>query len=420
MDPRIRDLAHEIQEKYGLRDYRLHRWEILRDIDDLGETEYRLSMEWHPHSVGQWNDETHNPEGTAYVEVDIRSGKLKRLIFSGGVTHADGPTFQRKEEIIRWIEKETGLSGGKQFQIRKEKDREFHFQSCADGVSVFPSGEIELKLDRDGRLVFFSVTGTFPSLHLVRPATFSLSLEQAEALARHQLKLIELPDMKRKRFVPLYGIEEVYITNDRAAVLPYYGIVDGRPRRRVDTVLSWEEPIPVPFHKKTLDWTERVTPAQAFQREPHPDLRPITEEETDRCIRAAHTFLRQVRADESGKWRLTTLHREKGYILADLQAEEERERLFQRKIRLFIDPQTYEAADYLDNASMSATYADFAAAEEIKVDKEDAFAQLRRFMTLTPRYVYDREQGCYVLCGKLDCDYAVNAHNGDVVRLRDV
>ena len=39
---------------------------------------------------------------------------------------------------------------------------------------------------------------------------------------------------------------------------------------------------------------------------------------------------------------------------------------------------------------------------------------------LKPYYVYDFEHKQYVLCGKIDCQYGVNAGNGEVISLDDL
>lgn len=65
-------------------------------------------------------------------------------------------------------------------------------------------------------------------------------------------------------------------------------------------------------------------------------------------------------------------------------------------------------------------YMELKEVDEIKVTKEKAFEQLKDFIQLTPYYVYDFEEGYYVLCGKLDCQYAVKACNGEIVELSEL
>lgn len=417
MDQRIYDLAELTKAKYGLTAYRLHKWHIFRGTTLFRGTVYRLSMEWFPIHVGPGGNEDTNPAGTVCMEIDIASGKLENMIFVGGVTYADSLKFdsRHKDEIIRWIEKETGLVYGKQFELWKEKERKLQFRGCVDGIAVSPAASIEIQWDEEGRLVFFSVTGPFPPHDRVKRETYALSLDQAEKWAALQLKSAEFPDMDRKRFVAAYAIEEIYIRNDNASTLPFSYMACEHPRVRMDTVITWDAPLPEPFRPKNISLVDHATPEQAFRREAHPDLAPISEEDIRRYVRSAQTFLRQVFADDSGKWTLTTLHREKGYIWAELQANERQAQWRTRKLRLIIDPPTGEVLNYLDNEPLLAVYADFQEAEEGRVPAEEAFAKLKRHLTLTPYYVYDHEQGSYVLCGKLDCDYAVKADTGEVI-----
>ncbi|WP_235749586.1 hypothetical protein [Neobacillus bataviensis] len=74
----------------------------------------------------------------------------------------------------------------------------------------------------------------------------------------------------------------------------------------------------------------------------------------------------------------------------------------------------------MDNKPFLKMYMDLKEAEEIKVTKEEAFEKLKELIELTPYYVYDFEQGYYVLCGKLDSHYAVKAYNGEVVELSEL
>lgn len=81
------------------------------------------------------------------------------MIFVGGKSYANGNTFANLDtnDIISWIEKETGLAYGKQFQLKKEKEGELHFQECIDGVAVSPSGYIELHFDDEKKLTFLGL-----------------------------------------------------------------------------------------------------------------------------------------------------------------------------------------------------------------------------------------------------------------------
>lgn len=188
----------------------------------------------------------------------------------------------------------------------------------------------------------------------------------------------------------------------------------------MDKVIEWDDHIQKPFQGKILSLIENVAPDQAFQCEPHPDLWPITEEEIKKCVSTIQKFLSQEYTNDSGKWALKLIYRDKGYIHATLKAKEQRERAFKRKMKLFIDSDTYEVLNYMDNKPFLKAYMELKEVEEIKVTKEEAFEKLKDFIELTPYYVYDFGQGYYVLCGKLDCQYAVKASNGEVVELSEL
>lgn len=422
MDKRIKELIDFTREKYCLHDYYLHTFVIHRNTTIFKDTDYRLSMEWFPNHIKNWDDETYNPEGTASIEIDIHSRRTKHVIFSKGITTVDGMTFDlnNRDEIIEWIEKETGLIYGSQFEFWKEEEWELHFKECINGVAVSPSGYIEFKLDKEGKLTLFSVYGHFPTEKLIKQEIYLLSLEQVEELAKEQLNLVEFPVVEQKKLIPAFAIEEIYIKNDCSSTLAYEFFVDDKFSLQMDKVIEWEDHIQKPFQGKILSLIENVTPDQAFQREPHPDLRPITEEEIKKCVSTIQKFLSQEYKNDSGKWALRSLYRDKGYIHATLNAKEQKERVFKRKVKLFIDSETFEVLNYMDNKPFLETYMDLKEAEEIQIAKEEAFEKLNDFITLTPYYVYDFEQGYYVLCGKLDCQYAVKANNGEVVDLSEL
>ncbi|MBU5267885.1 hypothetical protein [Virgibacillus proomii] len=422
MDTRIKELINFTKEKYCLHEYYLHTFDINRSTTIFKDTVYSLSMEWFPNHIKNWDDETYNPEGTACIEIDIHSRKTKHVIFSEGISTVDGMTFDlnNRDEIIKWIEKETGLNYGRQFEFWKEEERELHFKECIDGVAVSPSGYIELKLDKVGRLTLFSVYGQFPSEKLVKQEKYLLSLEQVEKLAKEQLKLVEFPVIEQKKLVPAFAIEEIYIKNNCFSTLPFEFFVDDKFSLQMDKVIEWDYNIQKTFQGKILSLIENVTPDQAFQCEPHPDLRPITEEEIKKCVSNIKKFLSQEYTNDSGKWALKSLYREKGYIHATLKAKEQKECVFKRKVKLFIDSETYQVLNYMDNKPFLKMYMELEEAEEIKVAKEEALEKLKDFVKLTPYYVYDFEQGYYVLCGKLDCQYAVKANNGEVVELNEL
>lgn len=424
MDKRIEELIQHTKEKYGLHEYYLHSCDIYRSKDIFKNTFYTLSMEWFPNHIQNWDDEIYNPEGTACIDIDIHSRKIKSITFSGGKSKVDGIAFDlnNRDELINWIEKETDLHYGRQFVFWKEEDGELYFKECIDGVAVSPSGSIHVKLDEKGRLTSFSVYGQFPSNQLIKHEEYSLSFEQVKNVAKEQLKFIKMPVFEQKKIIPVFAIEEIYIKNKDYATLPYEFFVDDHFSLKMDKVIEWDHPLQnQTFQRKIISLDEKITSDQAFQCEGHPDLRPITEEEVEKCFKHIKDLLSQEYANDSGKWMLKSLYRDKGYIHATLKAKEQNECVYNRKMMLFIDAKTYEVLNYMDNKLLlEEMYKEMKEAEEVNITQDEAFEKLKNFIELTPYYVYDFEKGHYVLCGKLDCEYAVKANNGQVVELKDL
>ena len=359
MDGRIQELIEFTKEKFGLDNYYLERHSLYRNVNIFNETVYTLCMEWFPNYVTEQEDDGSNPEGTASIEINVTTRKFESAIFVMGKSYAkDGITFadHNTNNIIKWVEQETGLIYGKQFQLHKEEEYELHFRGCIDGVAVSPSGFIEVKCNQEGELTLFSVHGQFPSKEIVNEETYILSLETAEYLAKEQLKLVEFPSYEHKKLFPVYAVEEIYVTNDGTLTIPFEVIADGRSYLKIDEIIYWDEPINEPFERKEISWIEDVTAEQAFSCEPSPVSFPITKVEQEKCVLAVKNFLRQEYPNDTGKWMLKTLHRDKGYIHAILRANHQDNRVFQRKLMIMIDARSLQAVNYMDNKPMLESY----------------------------------------------------------------
>ena len=275
-------------------------------------------MEWFPNHVTVQEDDGSNPEGTAIIEINVATRKFESAIFVMGKTYAkDGVTFANLDTktIIKWIEHETGLTYGKQFQLHKEEEGELHFTECIDGVAVSPSGSIEVKFNQEGKLTLFSVHGQFPSKEMVKEETYTLSLEAVEQLAKEQLKLVEFPSYEQKKLFPVYAVEEIYVTNDGTSTIPFEIIADVKSYLKIDQTIYWDEPINEPFERKEINWIEDVTAEQAFSCEPSPVSFPITKVEQEKCVMAVKDFLRQEYPNDTGKWMLKTFIVTKGIFM---------------------------------------------------------------------------------------------------------
>jgi hypothetical protein len=419
LDIRVRELVDFTKDKWGLDNYYLHTYNFYCKLNALNETIYTLSMEWYPCHITDQVDENCNPDGTATIDLNIQNSQFESVMFVGGKTFSSRRLIQNNkiDEIIIFIEKETGLKHGKQFYLHSEKENEYCFRSSINGVSVSPSGIIDIKFNPEGKLTFFSINGPFPSADKVTEETFSLKLEDVEHIAKDQMTLIKFPLRKQKKLIPVYCLEEIYVTNDLLKTLPfiYPGLLYS-----IDERLNWLTTNKKSFKRKQLNLIDNITADEAFSFEPHPDLTPITDNEKEKCISSVRDFLSQVYPNDSGKWILKTLHRDNGYIQGKLGLFEQDNSITQRKLMLLIDPNKFKVLNYMDNKDFLEIYGKFQVTEGLNLDVEDAYERIKSTIDLKPVYVYDFEQKNYVLCGRIDSDYGINTINGEVLELTDL
>ncbi|MCH1625266.1 hypothetical protein [Fredinandcohnia quinoae] len=422
MDSRLQSLIDCSRVKFGLENYFLKRHELYREVNLFNETLYTFCMEWFPNGV-EHEDEDTNPEGTAVIELNLKKDQYERVIFVGGKSYANGVRFPNhdRNQIFKWIEEETGLTYGEYFQFHKEEEGRLYFKKCINDIPLSPSSSIEIEVDQDGNLTFFSMHGPFPSEEMIKEEPYTLSLEDIEHISKVQLQLIEFPSDEQKRLIPLYAMEEIYIANNGKSTIPFEFIVNGRPPLEINKTVYWDSVAEGnPFKRKSISLQENITIEQAFSCEPSLETYPITESEQEKCVAVVQDLLCREYPSDSGKWILKTLHSEKGFIHAILRMNKQDHRVFQRKLTIIIERKSLEAINYIDNKLMLEMFEHYQASEQVTISKEEAFEKLKTRFELKPYYVFDPKQGQYRLCGKLDCHYGVNASTGEIIALRDL
>lgn len=419
MDRRIKEIVNALKVKFGLDSYDLARYNLGRSVNIFNETLYTLSTEWIPQHIPIPEDGL-NPDGTAVIELDVNSRKVKSVIFVGGKSYAKSVLFDHfdRNAIIQWIEQVTGLTYQQQFRLQEEGERELLFRECIDGIDVSPSGMIEVNFDAEGKLTMFTVHGQFPSKEQIRKETYSLSLDKMDPVAKAQLQLIEFPVEEQQQLIPIYGLEEIYVTNDQTKMIPFEFVVNSYTT--VDQIMSWDTSLDVPFVRKELHLVEEVTFEEALSGEPSPEAFPITNIEKEKCITAVNQFLRQEYPHDTDKWILKTLHRHQQYIYATLRMNKQDNCIFQRKMMVIIETEHFYAANYMDNLPMLEMFNQYKKMETATIAKDEAYDKLKDRLELKPYYVYDTSQKQYILCGKLDCAYGVNAATGEVLALDEL
>ncbi|WP_141499863.1 hypothetical protein [Paenibacillus luteus] len=424
MHPKIESYIEWAIFKFGLEHYTLERHHLYRSINQFNETVYSLSMEWFPghHTQQEQDTSDYNPIGTAVIDLDIDRSVVNSILFVGGKSYASRSMFSSMEdkEIKKWIEAETGLRFGVHLQLAKQNERTYSFTGCIDGIALSPPASIELEFDQEGRLTKYTKVGYFPSVDEVIVECYSLSLDRVEPLLTEQIQLMEVPIHEHRNLISLYGVEEIFVTNDGLSAIPFEFNSKWGVSVVMDKVVEWETPINASFTRKKIRWQEELTFEQASSGEKHPDALPITELDLEECWKAILHFLRQVYGGDSGKWLLQKLHREKGMIHATLKAGKQDLKVFQRKLLIMMDRERHQVLNFMDNEGLLDTFDGFQASEPIRLDKDEALVRLRERIHLTPYYVYHVELKKYILCGKLDCDEAVHASSGKIMALRDL
>ncbi|WP_286925161.1 MULTISPECIES: hypothetical protein [Lysinibacillus] len=422
MEQKIQALITATKEKFGLTNYYLHTSSFRRSLDIFEDTTYILTTEWLPSHAKKVEEDDLNPPGTAIIDINVHTGQLKSILF------VDNKSFAEKniivststKDIIQWIEEETGLTYNEQFQLVEEGNGRLFFKECFMGIPVSPSGSIEIKYNQDGQLTFFSAIGQFPPKNKFKQDVPALSLEKVADLSKKQIKLIEFPLEKQKQVLPFYGLEEIYITNDLTRTIPYEFFVNDKIQLAIDKIIYWDSPTNQSFEKTSLTFANNITIEQVISKECHPNLLPITNSEKEQCISTVSDFLRQEYPNDTGKWILKTLYRQDNYIYATLKYNEHSHFIFKRKLLVIIDAENLQAINSMDNQFMLNTFEAYTTVKKRTVTENQAFDKLKNHLELTPIYVYDKRLAQYILCGKLDCGFSVNATNGELVKLDDL
>ncbi|MFC3041197.1 hypothetical protein ACFOGI_13190 [Virgibacillus xinjiangensis] len=421
MDEQLQDLVNRTADRLGLQQYELARHSIFRQTNTFHETVYILNMEWFPNHV-QESGENFNPAGTAVVEVDIHSHQVRQLIFSEGVTFEENKNLPSsdKEDAIEWVEKMTGLEFGRQFRLVDEQADTLYFQAAVDNVPVYPSGTIELRFDEEGNLILFSVDGTFPDEEHIRWEPFNLTTDKTGQTAEEQVKLMEIPLEEETRWLPVYGLNTVFLTNDASRTISFEEVEKHLTYVGKDTLLEWNQPAEEEFAEEEVDFSLEVTEKQALENEMDPDTQPLTETDQAKAVEEAVYFLQRVYPEGSGTWRLAGIYRQNGYIFADLKGAETTNKVVERKIRLILDKDDLHAVSYLDNQVIVDIFQQFEPAEQTRLSTEESYQKLKDHVDVTPVYVYEASQEKYILCGKIASDYGVDAVTGEVISLNEL
>lgn len=422
MHEMLQEIVDHTADKFGLHNYYLKRHHVYREKNNFNETSYQLAMEWFPSDVDDGDDD-YNPAGTAVIEVDIHTRRLKSMVFVQEVSYADSIlTTSDMEMIIEWIEEETGLEFGRQFKLVHDEDGSLRFQAAVDNVPVFPAGSIQVHFNEKDQLVLFSIDGDFPNETQINWEPFSLTPDITLPIAKAQCKLLEIPAENEKKWIPVYGATTIFVTNSGNRLLSYDDVEADSSFVKKGIIMEWDVNAPnnEPFIPEDIDLSLEVSENEALANEAHPDSKPLSTKDVDKSVDESRKFLQQEFPKDSGQWVLTSVHRENESILVTLKPSESDIRVIGRKITLIFNSESLKPINFIDNSVILDMLNDFQEAEKVAVSREEAFDKLGKHIEVTPVYVYDKEQERYVLCGKIDSSYGVDAVTGEVISLDEL
>lgn len=415
MDERIQAIADRARIEFGLENYYLARHAIYQKRNGR---DYELNMEWFPNDYDGPLEEDMNPDGTASIDYNIQQGRFQSVIFTMGTTYSTAHPFKAKtiEEAAAWLERQTGLIYEQDFFAEQASENEFKFVSRVDGVRLSPSLQLNVEFDDDGKLLIYSTYGEVPDVKLVEKQEFNLTLEEIEPIVKAHLTCINIPSEAEEKFIPVYAIDEVYVTADGKRCIPF--LLDER-MTQVDHLMEWDEPLDGKIEKQFINFSEEVSVDEAFHTDRQRN-RDLTDTPIDECVKLVHEALRMEYPDDSGKWRLKELRAAYSHIEAFCYADDSRNALFRPKLVVIIDRDSMTVINMIDNEAMFDVFDSFTPAPEPRIDHETAFEKMIPYITLDPVYVFDADLKKYILCGLLDSEQAVDAVTGEIVELRDL
>ncbi|WP_010097757.1 hypothetical protein [Ornithinibacillus scapharcae] len=414
MSQTIQDIVDDIQKKYGLDHYVLHNHHIYAETNVSNKTDYILSLEFLP-SEQEIKEGEYNPSGTAIIDMNLHTKDLKQITFLNNVSNATEGIFpqQDMDQIIDWIEEETGMMFGKQFKLVHEYENEVSFQATIDNMEVAPTGAIDLIFNEQGQLTQFSIDGIFPTEEEVDWEPFSLTTEDIIDTIMDHLTLVETPDEENQTWLNLWQVKTFYIKNDRTKLILPENLYQLDKFHQLHITVEWDKPHLETFTTEDYDFSTEVSYEEALENRGEPA--PITEIELQNCLEEVTKVVSNLFPDESGKWTVTGMYPEKNYIICELIGEKYRS--IQRKLKLIIQRDNFTTVNYWDNKFILDMFRPFKEPEQAKIAKVEAFEKLQSSIELTPVYVKESHSDTYQLCGRIVCDDVVDAVSGELIKI---
>lgn len=419
MENIIQTWTETLINKFGLKDYVLNQPTIRREISPIKTTEYTLNVEYFP--KGAEIAEDLNPPGTIVIEVNLTYGIMTRFIVVMDEDLRKNPPLLPSSDlttIIDWIEEHTGLKYKIDFLMMNEKKDEnwtkYFFSSVLHDRKVSPEGYIDIKVDRHGCIIHYSLLGFFHKLIpeiTIEPVHDQL-IQDIDKLKEKQVILFGV--MEDKQIQLLYGVDEIFVDEEM--------ISDD------EIILAWSEQDPileVPLipGRITADlWStfyesQLVSEKEMKKNIPHPDSLLVTMDEQSEFLQVITDYMRGHRPTESGKWKVEQIERRNGLLEANVVPICVLDRVidkmkFTYDVNQHIIVMVMDKREFLKlSGMMELPELDF----NVKISKKEALELLDKDIYFKPYYVYDKKRHSMKAQQMIDCHFFVDALTGEII-----
>lgn len=419
MDNRLQQLVNYFKDKFGLKYYQLETYTFHKETTYDGKTHYKCHLKLFPDATRDEAEEDYNPPGTAVIDYNLTTEKLASIQFVDGVSYATTTLFhnQTVQEIATWIERETDYQYEDDFNIVDTLNNGYIFQAEINGHPSSPKRRFEVEFDQAGKLTSFRL----PDIHImtedIQEEAFTLTKEAIEPLLKQQVKLIQYPDEEAAAFIPLYSVEEVYITNDGKRMIPF--LIHEREEIVINELLEWTTPLVRTIERKEIPPNIEVSLAEAFAQKSPTIKDTIWEEKTLKIIPIITDVLRTVLPHDSGKWTLATVRKKDHFLEVTCTWNDMEKTFFNRKFITLLEPISLEVLNYIDNGELFEIFDSFTPAPNPKITQAVAYEKLLPTIRLTPTYVFDVHTKQFQLCALLDSRSIVDAVTGKLIPLAE-
>jgi len=420
LDKQIKKVIDETNEKFGLENYTLERYAIYKERDYNRKAYYKLNMEWFPNELPEPIEEDMNPDGTAVIEYHIQKEQFTSVTFVQGMSFSTLTHFPNKttEEVTVWVENEIGYEYGKDFKLVEDQVNRKLYGADVDGIQLSPTYSVEVEFDGEGKLTSYFTYGVIPLDEMIERTSFSLTLEEIEPFVKKQLQLFHFSTDAENRFIPLYAMEEVFVTVQNAKPIAF--IEDERTLVKIAEVMDWEEPIKGELNKEEMSFLCIATAEDAFNDIDVNVLLLLTDEQINQSKIVVRDAFRTEYPAESGLWMLESLQYRKHFIEAHCRRIDDEMAPIKRKVVIFIQPENMKLLNLMDNAAIFELFESFERVGEVAVTHEEAFEIMLPYISLDPAYVYDETVDKFVLSGLLGSSEGVDAVTGEVISLLEL